>query len=168
MKRLRSGLTERWQQEVRERHISQHKSYEHCKQASHESQVAGCLLLRVLLIRHPARLRVSAAGVCQNKSECSLCNFSPMWWSVRALCRNLPSLVFTAIMNTLIKTMFDLGWVCYVVSLFMSRCLRSGSGVNVYLTAAKFFMNLMWEKNWNSLFFIFPRRVLNEKWMQFE
>lgn len=118
----------------RERHISQHESYEHCKQASHESQVAGCLLLRVAPIRHPARLRVSSAGVCQNKSECGPCNFSLMWWSVRALCRNLPSLVFTAIKNTLIKTMFDLGWVCYVVFLFMSRCLRSGSGVNVYLT----------------------------------
>lgn len=141
----------------RERHISQHESYEHCKQASHESQVAGCLLLRVAPIRHPARLRVSSAGVCQNKSECGLCNFSLMWWSVRALCRNLPSLVFTAIKNTLIKTMFDLGWVCYVV--FMSRCLRS----------SKFFMNLMREKELKlAFFFSFPRRFLHEIWMQFE
>ena len=151
MKRLRSGLTERWEQDVRERHISQHKLYEHCKQASHESRVAGCLLLWVALIRHPARLQVLSAGVCQNKSECSLCNFSLMWWSGRAPCRNLPSLVFTAIKNTLIKTMFDLGWICYVVFLFMSRCLRSG--VNVYLTAAEFFVNLMQEKDWNSHFF---------------
>lgn len=132
----------------RERHISQHESYEHCKQASHESQVAGCLLLRVAPIRHPARLRVSSAGVCQNKSECGLCNFSLMWWSVRALCRNLPSLVFTAIKNTLIKTMFDLGWVCYVV--FMSRCLRS----------SKFFMNLMREKELKlAFFFSFPQTL---------
>lgn len=93
-----------------------------CKWTHRDTQVACGLLLRVLLIHHPARVTgFVGMGVSQQSLNAASATSAPAWWTAVAARCNLASLVFMAIKNRLIRTMFDLVQVWRVIFALMSR-----------------------------------------------